>query len=952
MSSANRQPRPGRGRSTQRKGQYTFLAQFYALGRMVAAQRQPARGGRVYGVRHAGGPNLSLAPFNYSGNEVRSAYKGFARGGRVYGTRFGTGFYPAAPFIYTGRPVSARRQLPAQRGRAYGTNSGTWFNLAQLITSRPTNTLRQRIAGRGRSSTRIGQNLSQAPFVAGTNAARLAPRNTGRGGRAYSRQGTGTYYNAPFIYTGRAARAVLQRTAWTGGRVYGVRHSGGPYYHQATLNYSGSEMRAVLQLTRGVGRVYGIRHGGAPYYSQATVNPNAGNEVRSAAKALPHSGRVYTNRGVTATAAISGALPTRAANVYRRYPSQVHRALVGNNLNLGDGQGYSTNNVNGIYADPNWITNLCPNPSFEAGTQGWSVTDGGTTLVQSNLNPLYGQQSGLVTTSGSIPGQGVYGPAGQFPLNDGLASASVSLWGESGMLLVSLVSNTGGTVLSSQSVVLNGAGYQTVNFNAIPYGAGCQLYILVTTLGSPQAISFYIDGVMYTPDGYHLTPYVDGDQANCFWTGTPELSTSYQQFQYPISAALSFYLTGVCNAIEPGETFEISTPPVLEFFVDPLTGATATVQSPAAAFTDFGMWELTDPDPAQTYGWWTNAGTSSSQTGYTQIYGMFTPPLDYQVSGGNYLWRRAAYAAVGFKWANVPNNVEQILTDVQVEYAKTSVGSASTPSSYQRPRQLQVVIKPSRLNYATNPAFANGTAGWTQDGTNVTMAVSNTVWPANLATYDNVEYSAFQSCLVTLNNPADAGIQLSVPLLIPGQVYMASCYVMPNSTGITDILASCGGGSADVAGLINAADGYGSEAYGSGPYGGINGTNNGLPTGGWTRVSFPFVAATDTQTFIIAADVQTPTVFPQSFYVTALLIESGDILNPYFDGNSGPDACWEYTGGTTNPVANGGTTPGTSRSYYYNQLRFGQGVVNATMQSNTPLGISYATPLYATPPLQ
>jgi hypothetical protein len=768
----------------------------------------------------------------------------------------------------------------------------------------------------GRTTARDGQNMNAAPFnYSGSEVRAVLQRTRQSGGRVYGRSMVGPLLNAaPFNYSGSEVRSQLQRTRQTGGRVYGVNHTGQPCYYPAPFNYSGNEVRAVLQRTRTKGgRAWGISNPLDPPYGIPTL---------------------------------------RTANIWRRYRSQVHHGWAGGSIGMFGGEGTTTNNTNGIYFDQNWITNLCPNPGFNASTAGWSTTDLGTTLAQTNLNPLYGQQSGLVTTSGSIPGQGVYSPAGQFPYQDGLASASVSLWGNSGSLLVSLVSNPGGTVLASQAVVLNGAGYQTVNFNAIPYGAGCQLYILVTTLGSPQAVSFYIDGVMYTPDGYHLTPYIDGDQANCFWTGTPELSTSYQQFQFPISGALNLYLTGTCNIIQAGEVFQIAAPPVLEFFVDPQVGATATVASPAAAFTDFGIWELTDPDPAQTYAWWTNAGTNSSQTGYQQIYGMVVPPLDYQVSGGNYLWRRAAYAAVGFKWANVPTNVEQILTDVQLEYAKTSVGSATTPSSYQRPRQLQVVIKPSRLNYVTNPAFQNGTAGWSQDGTNVTTAVSNTVWPNNIATYDNVEYSAFQSCLVTLNTTADAGIQLSVPQLIPGQVYMASCYVMPNSPGITDLLASCGGGSADIASLINSADGYGVPPYGSGPYGGLNASNTGLATGNWTRISFPFVAATDTQTFIVAATTLTPTSFPQSFYVTAVLIESGDILMPYFDGNSGPDACWEYSGGTTNPVANGGTTPGTSRSYYYNQLKFGQGVVNTTMQSNTPLGISYATPLYATPPLQ
>ena len=715
-------------------------------------------------------------------------------------------------------------------------------------------------------------------------------------------------------------------------------------------------MTASRQPRKGTGKAIGVKHSGGPLPS-APVRVWSG--PVSAPRTLPvRSGKAY---GISPGGInwVPVPPPPRAANVWRRYPSQVHRAIAGNNNLLGDGQGQTVNNQYGIYADPNYITNLCPNPGFVAGTAGWSVTDTGTTLVQSNANVLYGSQAGMVTTSGSIPGQGVYGPQGAYPLAPGLASMTCSVFGETGTIRVSFVNTNEGTTLASQILVLDGSGFQTVSFDAIPYSSGAGLYVLITTVGSPQAITFWVDGVMYTPDGYQVTPYIDGDQADCFWTGTPGLSPSYRPFQFAISSSLSFYLSGYCNAIEPGETFQVTDIPDLEFFVDPLEGATATVGTIAAAFTDFGIWELTDPDPAQTYGWWTNAGTLSSHSSYQQIYGMFVPPLDYPVSGGAYAWRRAAYMAVGFKWAAVPNNTEQILTDVQLEYAQTSVGSASLPSAYQRARQLQVIVKPSRLNYATNPAFQLGTTGWSRLGATETMQVSTSMWPNNLSTYDNVAYTAFQSCLVTLNGTADSGIQLSVPYLIPGETYMASCYVSPLTNGLADLLASCGGNAADVAGLINPADGYGVPPYGSGPYGGINASNTPLPTGTWTRVSFPFVAAGDTQTFSIAADylsggsaVINPLVFPQKFFVTAILIEPGNILQPYFDGNCGPDALWETTGGTTVPTSNGGTTPGLGRSYYYNQLQFGQSIVLNTLASNVPLGISNAAPLYATPPLQ
>lgn len=130
-------------------------------------------------------------------------------------------------------------------------------------------------------------------------------------------------------------------------------------------------------------------------------------------------------------------------------------------------------------------------------------------------------------------------------------------------------------------------------------------------------------------------------------------------------------------------------------------------------------------------------------------------------------------------------------------------------------------------------------------------------------------------------------------------------------------------------------------------------SNNPLPVSKWARLSFAFVASgTDTETFQVTMTFLSAPTYPQSFYVTAVLAEPGDILAPYFDGYSGIDACWEYSGGTTAPVAQGGTTPGLSRSYYYEQLQFGQVIVNQTLAANVPMGISYAAPLYATPPTQ
>lgn len=622
--------------------------------------------------------------------------------------------------------------------------------------------------------------------------------------------------------------------------------------------------------------------------------------------------------------------------------------------------------VSAVYADANYTTNLCPNPSFESDTAGWTATDAGTTVSQTEVNisaagqiisgtptALYGSQSLQVTTDGSMPGQGCIGPQGTVPVSSGpvIGSMTISLLGESGTLNVTALSNPGGIMMGNAQITLDGSGWQTVTFSNLLFpqaSAGGKVYVAVTTVLA-QDIQFNVDAVMYQPTS-PLHPYIDGDQPGCTWTGTAGDSASYQQYQHSFSGLLSFSLAGGATFIEAGEIFPMPAPEVLGFRVTPQTLSALAPVSPYAALTDFGIWKSTDPDPAQTYGWWTNAGTLSGHNSYARIYGMVTPPLDYPVSGGQYAWRRAAYAAVGFQWASLPSGKVQVLTDVQLEYARTSVGSATTPSTYQRPRQLQVIIKPNRLNYCTNPAMQNGTANWSGINGNEVLTKDVTEYPGSIANYNNLPYSIGQSLRCKLVSSSSSGVQISVPFLIPGEEYIASFYCLPGMQ-FSDILGSLGTGSGDIADLINTADGYGKQPFGSGPYGGVNSSTVALPQT-WVRCSFPLIASTDTGTLQISATLLSGANYPCYFWVTGVVIEPGDILMPYFDGNSGADALWETTGGTTAPAAGGGTTPGTGRSYYYNQLAYGQEIVTQTLAANTPLGISAATPLYGTPPTQ
>lgn len=671
--------------------------------------------------------------------------------------------------------------------------------------------------------------------------------------------------------------------------------------------------------------------------------------------------------------------------MYRPPPHRrkIRRAIVGSNISLGDGQGKL--NPAFLYQDTNYTTNLCTNPSFETSLSGWSATDSGTIIaqsellvseagqvIQSNLS-LYGQFSMQVTTDGTVFNQGVIGPMGTVPANNGpvIGSMMCSIFGETGTLSVSAVANQGGITLGRTEVILNGQGWQTVTLNNLNMPAGQQVYLLITT-AFDQDITFNVDGVMYQPTS-PAHAYCDGDQAGCAWSGTAELSTSFQQYQHTLlPVLLKFQLSGDATFVGTGQLFQLplAEEPLL-FTMTPSTGTQLGVLNPTVALTDFGIWgtgnqsttgpgaSLLIPDPAQTYGWWTNSGALSGQNSYTRVYGMFVPPLDYPVSGGNYAWRRAAYGAVGFQWLSVPTTQSQILTDVQLEMAKTNVQTAITPSNYQRPRQLQAIIKPNRLNYCTNPAMWNNITGWTGIHGDETLSRSSHNVPPDITNFNNLPFTLSYSLKVQLNSSSSQGCQITVTNLEPGETYIFSFYVYPGNQ-FGDIIGSMGSGSGDLGHLINSADGYGLPPYGTGPYGGVNAPSAALPST-WNRLACSnsniyeptgFVATSDTVTLEVVAVMMPGVTYPQTFWVTGFVVEPGDILQPYFDGYSGADALWETTGGTTAPVAGAGTTPGTGRSYYYNQLQYGQSIVSQILANNTPLGISAATPLYATPPTQ
>jgi Spherulation-specific family 4 len=885
----------------------------------------------------------------------------------------------------------------------------------------------------------------------------------------------------------------------------------------------------------------------------------------------------------------------------------------------------------------NYTTNWCPNPSFETDLTGWTTTDAGTVIAQDTTIGLYGASSMMVTTDGSVTGQGVIGPTATIT-PAALGSMTISVYGGTGTLQVSALYNPSGVVLKTQQVSLNGT-WTTVYLDNLNIPNTAQVYVVIQTVGQQQ-IEFHVDGVMYEPETPHH-PYCDGDQPGCFWSGTPEETYSYQPYQWGIFATTDMIFSGSVNIINTGQVFTLVPEVLIMQFSDGLTDPSLTTIQPTACLTDFGIWELTDPDPAQTHARWNNTGVMNSDVtpsveAYNRPYAMVVPPLDYPVSGGALAWKRAAYMGVGFQWLNVANNQIEVLTDVManiqpisapplnsnydfettvvpwtafnsgtvarstgwafgnstaslllegngsvanpqalseqflvlpnVQYAiqgwaystqgwatgvqlginwftdadvyigattcavtalpattatflyvtgaapsnaytgqliyevsgtpgntitfyldkvKASPGYGDyVPSVYSPPRQIQAIVKPTRLNYVMNPSFEASTYQWSAVGTGVTLTTDATkfaspggswevsftgngstanpgIWTGqtfsvspyvtysaaawlgisgaygsgvtvNINWYNSIgtkigttatspavtgvtptivtasgqapvgaataavvitaagtpassvvfyasaaEISAsnwlvippaitwtglnaatpviissftpvdlttvggVQSMKVALSANTGSGAQITVPYLFPGETYIASAYVQPG-TQLADILISAGSANGDVNGSVQNAIGYGSGTYGGGPYGGVNGSNVALTTGLWTQISVIFVAAADTQVIDITAVPVIGATYPVNFWIDAVMLEIGDILNPYFDGNSGsPDYMWEVNG-----PAN------LTRSYYYQQYEYGQHVVAGALTVQTPFGISATTPLYATLPTQ
>lgn len=588
-----------------------------------------------------------------------------------------------------------------------------------------------------------------------------------------------------------------------------------------------------------------------------------------------------------------------------------------------------------------YTINLIPNPSFENtnGTTGYTAFSGAV-LTTCYTDHLYGSNSMQVATDGNQSGQGFYSPyvAETNPGDTHVYSGSLYVKGTDHIRInVMLAYNPGGVVIRSKTITLTEDWQRVTLLNGtIPTGVD-NVYLIVQTVAA-DATAFLVDGVQIEENSV-VTEYCDGDQYGCYWQGEPNNSPSVREVEFALEADGFNQSGGSAEFLIPGEVFE------LEAFGDvDVSGGSAelSIAEPVGAMDDFAVYPLGDNDPAMTYVGPTNAGTLAGEYGqpFARQYALFVPPRDYPVSGG-FAWKRAQYAAVGFRFDNLPPGDWNYLDDVQLEPVKAGINSTG-PTAYETPRQIKTIIKPDRLNFVKNPSFESSMNFWSANaGSGVTLSRDATT-VAPIAGNNSLR-------IVIPSGSSNPGVTTTIENLIVGRTYVVSAFVQ-GSDGLQDVLISCGNGNASVTGngipyggvLANPdnPDDPANIGYGEGPYGGMFASGNAanFPTGTWIRTSFTFVATAKAQPLTFAAATTADAAYPVTFWVDAVMVEEGEVLLNYFDGSFGYDYLWESNG-----------TPHESRSYYYQGRRSKSYIVDKIIQENVPLGITAAAAQWAVP---
>lgn len=170
------------------------------------------------------------------------------------------------------------------------------------------------------------------------------------------------------------------------------------------------------------------------------------------------------------------------------------------------------------------VTNLITNPSIEgAVTTGFTAV--GSTLGYSSVQSRRGRFS-LSVDPTTATGDGVYYTTST--LSSGVSyTFSLDIYGVDGIPYQIYFATTG-AVRKSTATTFTGLGYWKRYSNTWTADADAAFRLYVVKNNSSNGAAFYCDGFQLVALD-HDTSYIDGDQEDCYWTGTPHASTSVRK---------------------------------------------------------------------------------------------------------------------------------------------------------------------------------------------------------------------------------------------------------------------------------------------------------------------------------------------------------------------------------------------------------------------------------------
>ncbi|MFD9947236.1 hypothetical protein ACFWYW_24120 [Nonomuraea sp. NPDC059023] len=325
--------------------------------------------------------------------------------------------------------------------------------------------------------------------------------------------------------------------------------------------------------------------------------------------------------------------------------------------------------------------------------------------------------------------------------------------------------------------------------------------------------------------------------------------------------------------------------------------------TPQAAFSDFAIFGVTEEDPLKLGVGATNAGTASGafNAAWNRVYAEFVSPADQISVNGSVAWRRAAYAAVGFRFNAVPANNYHQLTCVQAEAAAQT---APGPRSYSTAQTLRPLVVADRINYAIGdvwPFFGSQNITVTREGTS---PYTDDPKPVAKVVYQP-GYTGFMG-----------GGMIAPP---PGSPCVVSLHIKTDKPVILRLAVTRGQGWVE------------------------QGTSEHLsltPEMGWTRIQAPFTASDLGQFWHINFPYDGAVPLPLTLTIAGIQVEEGSRATPYFHMKLGSrDYYLRYNGTDTNLGA-----------FHYRDIDQRTARLVSALEEQTPMGIRVGKPEFGVIP--